>query len=184
MERKKRRGILGLLEAIDFLDNTTPISEATVGGGYPDNGTGIATDDDVPTGNIVYGEKYKRDKYFNKLTSYKDIWKIDLSDWNWSKFENCLGMEDTDSYSDTLDSMEDLFPEEVWKNVWKRMKNVPDAEVQKGYRNSLEFQKDVKNQLGKDNQPHVDIDVDKGGSFKDSKIKKESLVNKIDNIIL
>ena len=45
---KQRKGKLNLLEALELLD------EATTSNGYPDDGSGVAGDDDRPPGNIVY----------------------------------------------------------------------------------------------------------------------------------
>ncbi len=175
---KKRKGRLNLLEALLFL-------EATVSRGYPDDGTGIAGDDDRPPGNIVYGEKYKKVPFFNKLTDYQKRWGVDLSDWSWDEFEHSGGMEDFDNYSNTLDSMRDLFPKETWNRVWNRMKNVPDALVTKRFKQAGQpWRKGGEDQLGVDKETHVDVDVDKGGSFKDADVKDESLLAKIDNIIL
>jgi len=108
------------------MDILRKIYEATSVGNYPDDGsTGIASDDDLPPGNIVFGDKYKKtNDYYNRLTSFKRQFKPDLGDWYWDEFENSTGMEDPENYSDTLDSME-----ERWPNIWKHVKtDVPDAE--------------------------------------------------------
>lgn len=176
---RKRKGRLNLLEALLFL-------EATVSRGYPDDGTGIAGDDDRPPGNIIYGDKYKRGQYFNKLTDYQDTWELDTDDWSWDEFEHSQGMEDFENYSNTLDSMKDLFPKETWDRVWKRMKNVPDALTTKRFKQAGQpWRKGGEDQLGVDKEGHVEVDVDKGGSFKDADVKNEStLLDKIDEIIL
>lgn len=97
---------------------------------YPDDGSGIAGDDDRPPGNIILGPRAERRKYFNKLTQYNSIWDYDdKEDYKWDYYENLSGQDDFNNYSDTLKSMDKLFPEEVWDNVWKKMKNVPDKEV-------------------------------------------------------
>ncbi len=201
MERKKGR--LDLLEAIDFLDATAPkvkgegpsfppLSEATVSRGYPDDGTGVAGDDDRPPGNIVYGEKYKRTPYFNRLTDFQDSWEVDLGDWSWDEFENSMGMEDFENYSDTLRGMEDLFTPKQWNDTWKRMKNVPDDVTTKRFKQSGQpWRKGGEDQLGVEPEVYVDVDLDKGGRFKDADVKADkdaknesSLVKKIDNITL
>ena len=183
---KKRKGRYNLTEAIDFLDETSPVSEATTSRGYPDDGTGVAGDDDRPPGNIVYGEKYKRVPYFNRLTDFQERWGVDLSDWKWDEFENSQGMEDFENYSNTLDAMKDLFPDEVWKRVWAKMKNVPDDLVTKRFKKAGQpWRKGGEDQLGVDKEAHVEIDAkDDGAEFKDAKVKNESLVKKISDIII
>jgi hypothetical protein len=107
----------------DILDK---LNEAIVVGNYPDDGsTGIASDDDMPPGNIVFGDKYKTtNNYFNRLTGFKKQYETDLSKWYWDEFENSTGMEDPDNYSETLDSME-----ERWPNMFKHIKkSVPEKE--------------------------------------------------------
>jgi len=152
------------------------ILEATVTGGYPNDGyRGVASDDDLPTGNIVYGEKYKRIPFFNRLTSFQKNWIIDNGPWDWDQFRNCVGMEDLENYSKTLDSMKDLFPGYTWKNIWKRMREVPDDTVQADYKKGLEKQKDVENQLGKDTEPHY--------SFKKAGVTEESIETRINFIL-
>jgi hypothetical protein len=181
----KRKGKFTLLESIDLL-------EATTSRGYPDNGTGIAGDDDYPPGNIVYGEKYKKVPYFNRLTDFQERWGVDTSDWKWDEFEKSVGMDDRKNYSDTLQTMKDLFPPEVWKRVWAKMKNVPASVTTKRFKDAKQPWRKGGGQdqmSSLDDEPHVDIDVDKGGSFKDAKVKdddkNESItVKRISNIIL
>jgi len=171
-----------LLEALDLMP------EATVSRGYPDDGTGVAGDDDRPPGNIVYGEKYKRAPYFNRLTSFQKNWEVDTGDWKWDEFEHSQGMEDIDNYSNTIKSMNDLFPEETWNNMWKRMKNVPDSLTTLRFKQAGQpWRKGGKDQLGVDKETHVDIETDKDGDFKDAKVKNERtnrLVSKISNFTL
>jgi hypothetical protein len=184
---RKRKGKYTLSEALDLL-------EATTAQDYPDNGTGIAGDDDRPPGNIVYGEKYKRTPYFNKLTDFQDSWEVDLSDWTWDEFEMSGGMEDKRNYSTTLKSMKDLFPKETWNNVWKkRMKFVSKAKATKGFKDAGQpWRKGGEDQTGNNNPTHMEVDIDKGGSFKDSNRKDfhkkddahSKLTNKIDNLVL
>ena len=47
------------------------------GGNYPDDGTGVSTDDDRPPGNILLGPKYKEKPFFNRLTSFVRNWEPD-----------------------------------------------------------------------------------------------------------
>jgi hypothetical protein len=101
---------------------------------YPDDGSGIAGDDDRPPGNIILGPRFVRKDYFNKLTQYQTIWDYDgKEDFKWDYFENLSGQDDYNNYSDTLKSMEKLFPEDTWKDTWKKMRNVPDKEVIKRF---------------------------------------------------
>ena len=169
-----------LLEALDLMP------EATVSRGYPDDGTGVAGDDDRPPGNIVYGEKYKRVPYFNRLTSFQRNWDVDLSDWKWDEFENSQGMEDIDNYSNTIQSMRDLFPDGTWQNMWKRMKHVPDALTTKRFKQAGQpWRKGGKDQLGVDKETHLDVETDKEGDVTGAKLKNESrLVSKIHNFTL
>jgi len=181
MERKKGR--LNLFEALEFLGNTIP--EATVSRGYPSDGTGVAGDDDRPPGNIVYGEKYKKVPFFNKLTDYQEKWGVDLSDWKWDEFEHSMGMEDYDNYSDTIQAMKDLFPEEVWRRVWSKMKKVPDALTTKRFKQAGQpWRKGGEDQMSDlDGEPHADVEADKYGSIKGADVK-ESLVGRIDYITM
>jgi hypothetical protein len=174
---RKRKGRLTLLEALKVID------EATTSRGYPDDGTGVAGDDDRPPGNIVYGEKYKRVPYFNRLTDFQERWGVDLSDWTWDEFENSQGMEDFENYSNTLQGMKDLFPDEVWRRVWAKMKNVPDdittARFKKAGQPWRKGGEDQMSDLDSDS-PYVDIDAkDDGAEFKDAKVKNEQTSNKI-----
>lgn len=171
-----------LLEALELMP------EATYSRGYPSDGTGVAGDDDRPPGNIVYGEKYKKVPYFNKLTDFQEKWDVDDGDWYWDEFENSQGMEDIDNYSNTIKSMNDLFPKETWNNMWKRMKQVPDRVTTLRFKQAGQpWRKGGKDQLGVDKVAHVDVDINKKGEFKDAEIKNEHtrrLVSKIDNFTL
>lgn len=176
MARKKGR--LKLLDALNLL-------EATTAKNYPDNGTGIAGDDDRPPGNIVYGEKYKKVPYFNRLTDFQERWGVDLSDWKWDEFEHSMGMEDLDNYSNTLQSMKDLFPKQTWENMMKRFKNVPDSLATLRFKQAGQpYRKGGKDQVGSDKETHVDVDMNKDGEFKDAEIKNEELLSKIDDFTL
>lgn len=184
MAGKKKKGL-------DLLDALTLI-EATTSKGYPDGGEGVAGDDDRPPGNIVYGEKYKKVPYDNRLTSFQKAWGVDLSDWKWDEFENSMGMEDRDNYSDTIQGMKDLFPDLTWKNIWSKMKEVPDAVTTKRFKDAGQpWRKGGEDQLSDidDEQPYVEIDAkDDGAEFKDSKVKgkmkTESILDKIHNITI
>lgn len=146
---KKRKGKFTLTEALDLLD------EAIVAGDY----SLIVQDDDIPTGNIVYGPRYKRNPYYNRLNKFNTIWDQDDSEWKWDIFPHSIGMEDFDNYHNSLGSMKNLFPKKTWYNMWKHMKNVPDDEAIHP------------NQLGKYKEDNLELDVTKGGKIKDTKLK-------------
>lgn len=174
----KRKGQYTLSEALDILEATTVQN-------YPDNGTGVASDDDRPPGNIVYGDKYKRSPYFNRLTSFKDIWDLDDSDWKWDEFEKSMGMEDLDNYSDTLQGMEDLLPKKTWNNIWKRMKNVPNSLATKRFiQAGQHWRKGGEDQTGDGDENYVDIDAGKSGKLKDTDVTNEKLIEKINKLVL
>lgn len=175
---KKRKGKYTLSEALDML-------EATISNNYPDNGTGVAGDDDRPPGNIVYGQKYKRTPYFNKLTDYQDSWDVDLGDWTWDEFENSGGMEDKRNYSNTLQGMKDLFPKEVWDTIWKRMKYVSPAKATSDFKKAGQpWRKGGEDQAGVDKNPHVEIDAKPNGAKFKSADVNEKLTKKINKIVL
>lgn len=179
MAGKRKKG-LSLLDALKLI-------EATVTRGYPDDGTGVAGDDDRPPGNIVYGEKYKKTPYFNRITTFLKSWEVDLSDWKWDEFENSTGMEDFDNYSQTLQGMEDLFPEETWRKVWAKMKNVPDALTTLRFKQAGQpHRKGGEDQMSDldPESPYVDVETDKDGDVKGGTIKNESLIDKIDTMII
>ena len=174
----KRKGRLRLIDALDLL-------ESTLVKNYPDDGFGVSQDDDYPPGNIVYGQKYKKVPYYNRLTSLQKNWDVDNGDWKWDIFKSSRGMDDFDNYSNTLQSMKDLFSKETWNNIWKRMKNVPDSLTTLRFKQAGQpWRKGGEDQLGVDKEAHVDIDMSKDGEFKDAKVKNEDLLSKIDEFIL
>lgn len=177
---RKRKGKYTLSEALNFLDETT------YSRGYPDNGTGVAGDDDRPPGNIVYGEKYKRTSYFNRLTDFQDSWEVDAGDWTWDEFENSGGMEDKRNYSNTLMGMRDLLPKEVWDNIWKRMKYVSIAKATRDFKKAGQpWRKGGEDQSSDDINPHIEIDAQtKGAKFKDAEVSKKKLAEKIEMITI
>lgn len=113
------------------------LESGMITGGYPDDGsTGPASDDDMPPGNIVWGPRYKRGEYYNKLTPYNSIWRHDEEGgWYWNWFENSTGMDDPDNYSEDLKKMKDLFPDDTWNVAWRaiRKNDVPDKEVDRRF---------------------------------------------------
>lgn len=168
---KKRKGKYTLSETLDILEATFNRGDFA--------GFGIAGDDDRPPGNIVYGEKYKKVPYFNKLTDFQERWGIDLSSWKWDEFKNSTGMEDERNYSNTLKSMENLFPKETWNNIWKRMKYVsPKKATQNFIDSGMPWRKGGKEgQTGPDKHDHVAVDVDQPKT-------NESLTKRIDDVVL
>jgi hypothetical protein len=176
---KKRKGRYNLSEAIDLLESTTVQN-------YPNDGTGVSTDDDRPPGNIIYGEKYKKTKYFNKLTDFQETWGVDLGDWTWDEFKWSAGMEDIRNYSNTLQGLKDLLPKETWDNIWKRMKYVSPEKATQGFKDSLQpWRKGGEDQTGVDKEAHVDIDANKNGAkFKDADVTKKKIAEKIDMLMI
>lgn len=148
---------------IDYFDKY--LSESTwtgmgdeAGVSYPDDGSGIASDDDRPPGNIVFGPRAERRDYFNKLTQYNSIWDYDdKENFKWDFFENLVGQDDYGNYSETLKTMDNLFPDDTWWNAWKKMKNIPDAEVDARFRKQLKPERDADDQLGKDKEETADV---------------------------
>jgi len=177
---KKRKGKYTLSEALDLL-------EATTARNYPDNGTGVASDDDRPPGNIVYGEKYKKTPYFNRLTSFDKSWEVDLSDWKWDEFAMSGGMEDKNNYSNTLRGLKDLLPKGTWNNIVKRFKYVSPEDVEKGFDDALQpWRKAGEDQTGGEEEPFVNIDVknkEKGGEIKDTEVSKKKIAERIDMLV-
>ena len=157
------------------------------GNAYPDDGSGVASDDDRPPGNIVFAPRYERGDYFNKLTPYNTIWRHDeKGGWTWDWFENATGQDDPDNYNKTLQKMEKLFPEDTWRAAWSavRKREVPSKEV------------DIR--FGDKGQPYRKSDdvLGKVGSQKSAKVPKEldsddkgvtnemSMLDRIDKLLI
>lgn len=149
--------------------------ESTLVKNYPDDGTGVSTDDDRPPGNILMGHKFKQVDFFNRLTNFARNWIPDDGDWKWDHFELAGGMEDFDNYSQTLQAMKSLFPEETWNNIWKHMTQVPDKDSTKDFAKAGQPHRDASTQLGKDKE-----DV----ALPPEEIQAESLIDKIDKLTL
>jgi hypothetical protein len=180
---KKKSGKYNLLEAIDFI-NKENISESTFSHEYPDNGTGISSSDDTAPSNGLLAPRYKQVPYYNRLTPFDKNWDHDESDWHWDKFEYAKGQGDFDNFSQTIWDMKKLFPKETWNTVVKHMQNYSDKSTEK-YMNKLgKVTHDVSNQLGKDIEPHVEVDIENGSKFKGVKMKNEDILNKIDDFLL
>jgi len=98
--------------------------ESIVSGGYPDDGsTGPASDDDLPTGTTVFGDKMVPVKVDNRLTgSYiKHVPADELGQkWNYDEFEYSQPMGSRESYSDTLNSLNKLLGDRLWKHTTRR----------------------------------------------------------------
>lgn len=155
------------------------------GNSYPDDGSGIASDDDRPPGNILMAPRYKRGEYYNKLTPYKSIWKHDEDGgWYWDWFAEASGQDAIGNYSKTLKSMRDLFPDETWEVAWRAMKPVSDKEGEKRFDLALQPYRKADDVIG-----HHDADQ-QGGKDEVADTPKEletnemSILNKIDNLLI
>jgi len=135
---------------------TKYLIEATVTNSYPDIG-GIAGDDDFPPGNIVYGQKFIKKPYYNKLTGYNKTWRVDHSNWTWDEFEASKGMEDPENYSDTLKTLDDIIPKFDFFHRLKR--KVPDKDVESGYDRTPQT-RDKEIRLGKDDVETAEVPDD------------------------
>ena len=149
------------------------LGEATFSDSYPDT-FGIAGDDDYPPGNIVFGQKFKKVPYKNKLTGYDKVWGLDDSEWNWAEFEASKGMEDPNNYSETLKSLGDIVPDFDFYHRLK--KRVPDKDVESNYNRSPQT-RDPDTQLGKDD------DVETADVPDDIKEKRNKIMSFRDYII-
>ena len=162
------------------------------GNSYPDDGSGIAGDDDRPPGNILMAPRYERGEYFNKLTPYNTIWRHDeKGGWTWDWFENATSQDDPDNYDETLLPMKDLFPEDTWKAAWSaiRKKDVPDAEVDKRFRRAGQPHRKADDVLGKHDDDQTggedkvadvpsELDADTKG------VSEMSLIDRIDKLLI
>ena len=148
---------------------------------YPDDGSGIAGDDDRPPGNILLGDRFRELPFFNKLTNFTRNWEPDPGNWKWDHFEMAQGMEDYDNYSQTLQTMASLFPEDTWKNIWKRMSQVGDKETDAAFRKAMQPHRTSTTQLGKDDAlsalPPEEI---KNDSLPPEEVDENDIVKKID----
>lgn len=149
------------------------------GNSYLDDGSGIAGDDDRPPGNILIGSRYEKRGYFNKLNHYNNIWDVDnKEDFKWDWFENATGQDDFDNYSNTLQSMDKLFPEDTWNNAWKKMKNVPDREADVRFDIKGQPYRDSDDTLGDEEEDTVDVP-------KELDVKESNnLMDRIDKILI
>jgi len=130
--------------------------ETTISANYPDTG-GIASDDDMPPGNINFGPRYVRKDYSNRLTGMKTIWDIDDNDnsYLWDFFAHSSGMEDPDNYHPTLKGLEGVFGDRLKKRI--RRTEVPDAEVRRANIKNRRPEMNPKHAIGNDPVPSKDI---------------------------
>ena len=120
-----------------YLEEATSIAPA-----FTDDGTGICTDDDLPTGTGVFGDKYIPEIVPNRLTGATKRFVPDLTNWNWNEFEHSMGMGSKKNYSDTLDSMENMFGKErFWKHTNNRRTDKLNPEKEKLFKQSDANQK-------------------------------------------
>jgi len=140
------------------------IFETTVTGGYPDDGsTGPASDDDLPTGTTVFGDKMVPEKVPNRLTG-STIRYVPADEkgekWNYDEFEHSMSMGSDDSYSDTLDSLKGILGDRLWKHTsGKRHELSPDKED--AFKDS---EVDQEEKLSNDDEETMDI-TEKIGSW-------------------
>ena len=131
-------------------------SESTISNSYPDFG-GIAGDDDFPPGNIVYGLKFKKVPYRNRLTGYQKVWDVDNGKWKWDEFENSKGMEDPENYSDTLRKLGDVVPK---FDFYRRLRRkVSDKDIESNYDRTPQT-RDKETQLGRDDVETAEVPDD------------------------
>jgi hypothetical protein len=126
--------------------------------GFPDDGSGVTTDDDRPPGNIVLGTRYVRKPYSNRLTPFDTIWdKDETMNWTWDYFENITGMEDPDNYSNTIEKLKKILPNDTWQAIVKHRKFVPDKQVDKDFDAAGQPYRTSKDVLRKDKYSNEDI---------------------------
>ena len=101
------------------LNEATTISPS----GYPDDGSGISSDDDAAPGTTVFGDKMVPVVVPNRLTgeTIKYVPAADLGqDWNYDEFDNSMSMGSYKSYSDTLDGLNKLLGDRHWTHTDNR----------------------------------------------------------------
>ncbi len=95
------------------------VLEQTVSGGYPNDGSaGPASDDDGAPGTTVFGDKYVPVKVKNRLTgtTIKYVPANEIGqEWNYDEFDNSSSMGTRKAYSKTLDSLEDVVGDRMWR---------------------------------------------------------------------
>ncbi len=100
------------------------IIESTVTGGYPNDGsTGPASDDDLPVGTTVFGDKMVPVVVPNRLTgaTIKYVTADDEGEsWNYDEFDNSTGLGSYKSYSKTLKGLDNILGDRLWKRTDNR----------------------------------------------------------------
>ena len=110
------------------------MNEATVTGGYPDSGIGgPCTDDDLPPGTTVFGDKMVPVEVPNRLTG-KTIKYVPADEvgtkWDYDEFEHSQPMGAYNSYSDTLDGLSKILGDRLWRHTKPRTAELsPDKEM-------------------------------------------------------
>ena len=160
------------------------IFETTVTGGYPDDGsTGPASDDDLPTGTTVFGDKYVPELVTNRLTgsTIKYVPAADKGEnWNYDEFEHSIGMGSDDSYSDTLDSLKSILGDRLWKHTsGKRHELSPDKEDA-----FKDGEVDQEEKLSNDKEETMDITEKITSWIGDTEIINEEVLSSNDRKIL
>lgn len=97
------------------------LNEGTITGGYPNNGIGgISSDDDLPPGTTVFGDKMVPVEVPNRLTG-KTIKYVPAADvdqeWNYDEFDNSKSMGSHKSYSNTLKGLNRILGDRMWKHT-------------------------------------------------------------------
>jgi hypothetical protein len=98
------------------------LNEATTVGpppAYPDKG-GISSDDDLPTGTTVFGDKMVPVVVPNRLTgsTVKYVPADDLKqEWNYDEFDNSAAMGSVKAYSETLQGLERILGDRLFKHT-------------------------------------------------------------------
>lgn len=100
------------------------LKETTITGGYPNDGsTGPASDDDLSVGTTVFGDKMVPVEVPNRLTGmtikYVPADELD-QDWNYDEFDHSTGMGSHKSYSKTLNSLDKILNDRLWKRTDNR----------------------------------------------------------------
>lgn len=153
------------------MDYRKYLLETTISGNYPDDGTGVAGDDDAVPGNILMGNRYVRTNYNNRLTDYDTIWDIDNSNYDWSIFKYGKGQDDPDNYHSTLKGLKTILGDRLMKHI--KTKPFPDTEVKRTNIKNKRPEMEPKNAIG--NDPNVKQIIDPE--------KDNTVINKIDRFL-
>jgi len=88
---------------------------------------GLASDDDAPPGNIIFGTKTVKKKIKNRLTGGYINHEV-VDNFKWDEFDSCKGMEDAENYSETLKNFNKFINRKGF-NVWKHTNKNTDGEL-------------------------------------------------------